>query len=81
MEVVGALEWIKARATPDIRVIIPSRRAWRASLIHDSNLVENYLLLSRPGGADVSPTAWAVAWDELSASAQLLASVSVGEWL
>jgi hypothetical protein len=35
---------------------------------------------SAAGHGDVSPTASARAWDGLSASAQILASVSVWEW-
>jgi len=42
-EAVGALEWFKAHAIPEFRFVIPNRPRWRASLLHNSNSVENYL--------------------------------------
>ena len=54
----------------------PESLRWRASVTQNSKRVENYL--DRPQG-DVIATAVAGVWAELSASAPLVASVSVWE--
>src|SRR5215467_4456310 len=41
-EVVGALQWFKAHASPDVRFINPESLRWRASLPQKSTRVENY---------------------------------------